>query len=209
MKQIFLVFNLIILFFGFSSCKKSNDNSNDYLIDTHVEGYIIDLITHDSLTNVEVQLWEDDRGGSGRLEDFDRQIAGTATDNNGYFRINFTGSRIKYYGIRAIHENYYTGSDLSTFGTPPTSIVNFLLSPLSWLKIHIKNEPPSNVSDSLYFFYNIALKGANIDTMFIRQFETISTQLDIWDITKNGITIRNSAFTSCTPFDTCQLTIFY
>ncbi|MBP7713696.1 MAG: hypothetical protein IPJ93_05405 [Bacteroidota bacterium] len=203
MRKSALFITLILFCFSFS-CKKEN-----YSINAYVEGYVIDVVTKDSLANTEVQLWEDDRGGSTGLSDFDRKIATTFTDAEGHYAISFTGSKIKYYGIRAIKNLYDSIADLATFGARETFRMDYPMYPLSWLKIHIQNVLPSQPDDSIFFSPNVNKKGENVDTVFYREFRSTSPQIDFWDITENGITTRYSQITNCAPFDTCQLNVIY
>src|SRR6218665_1989234 len=143
MRKSALFITLILFCFAFS-CKKEK-----YNINASVEGYVIDVVTKDSLANTEVQLWEDDRGGSTGLSDFDRQIATTFTDAKGYYKISFTGSKIKYYGIRAVKDFYDSVADLATFGARENFSINYPMYPLSWLKIHIQNVLPTYPNDSI------------------------------------------------------------
>lgn len=196
---------MILLFF--SACRK-NDKYKAF--DTYVDGYILDGISGDSVAGAFVQLWQDDGGGSTKPKNYDRILATTMTDTTGYYRISFKCDPLKTTAIVAKKSLYFYSDeiDMSMFACGRQGIL-YTIQPLSWIRVHIKNTLPADGEDSIYFFHNIYFKGLTTDTVFYRQIKTTDVQLDIWDVTKNGTTVRHSAYTGCRPFDTCTLNIFY
>jgi hypothetical protein len=205
-------FCVFLIVSSVSSCKK--DEYAPY--DTYVDGYIVDAATLDSVAGAVVELWEDDKGGSNLLGDYDRIIATAITDETGYYNIYFKCDPLKGKAIVAKKSLFFYGKggfydqnmDVSMFSCGRKNI-NYKIIPLSWIRVHIKNVSPSDEKDSIYFFPQLRLTGVSVDTVFYREIESPNTQLDIWDVTKGGITTRHSSVLKCSPFDTCSLNVFF
>jgi len=199
-------FLFICLLFISAGCKKVKNLEE--ITPTYIEGYVVNSITGDSVAGALVELWEDDKGGSVLLENFDTKLATFYTNDNGYYKFNFSCSNLKYYGIIAFKEYYTNYNTLGVFSCNKITM-SINLTPFSWLKIHLKNINPFNENDSIYYHYYFSLVGDDIDTTLYRQFSSDVTQVDKWDVTKNGITTTHAAINSCTPLDTCSLNIYY
>ena len=201
-----IILTLVLFAFLFSSCR---DKENAQ-IDASLEGYVIDAVTEDSVANARVEIWEDDKGGSNQHREYDRLIASGTTDNNGHFLLHFKCDDIKTRAVLARKQHYYYSEQISMdLIHCDTKKINRFISPLSWVRIHIKNVNPISDDDSLYFHHGIALKGMKVDTVFYEEFMSEVTRVDIWDITKNQQTVRKGQITACAPLDTCLLEIFY
>ncbi|MBA3285811.1 MAG: hypothetical protein H0U27_12235 [Nitrosopumilus sp.] len=204
MKKHFVILWLIYL--SLVSCHK--DKSLEETTQTFIEGHIINSITGDSIPGARVELWEDDRGGSLLIEDYDRKLGETITDENGYFKIHYLCSNIKYKGIIPFKENITNYNTVATVNCSRTYVQKRLM-PLSRLRIHIKNINPFDDNDSLYYYYHFSLVGQNIDTILYRTFATDALQVDKWNVTKNAQTTSHYSIITCLPHDTCSLNIIY
>ncbi len=206
MKNYLYLTALVII--GLTSCKK--DRNLEKRTQTFIEGHIVNSITGDSIPGARVELWEDDRGGSLIIEDYDRKLGETKTDEKGYFKIHFLCSNVKAYGIIPYKENYTNYNTVTNVNCSRTSYQSGIrLMPFSWLRIHIKNINPFDDNDSLYYYYHFSLVGQNIDTVFYRTFAADAVQVNKWNVTKNGQTTSHYAINTCSPHDTCSLNIYY
>lgn len=206
---------------------------------TTISGYVHDVVTDDSLPNVKLRLRADSRGGSNQLKSFEQVLDSTYSDANGYYQFSFEcapdapyGSEaFNYYAIEPVQEHYWKNPNmtLSTFGCGDNYLDsrNVNIIPLTWIKVHIRNDPPAQTSDSVYYngpsdespqyntqlfdgyAHEFGLRGAMADTIFFVTIKANTGPMHFWDVTESGVTTRSAAFIGCDPLDTCKLDIFY
>ena len=228
------LFSIALL--SLSGCKKE-ENRYSTKKET-VSGYVTDVVTDDSLPNVKLRLRADSRGGSNQLSDFEQVLDSTYSDANGYYQFSFECTpdapygreAFSYYAVEPVKEHYWKSPNmtLTSFGCGDNyldrSDVNIF--PLTWIKVHIRNDPPAQASDSIYYngpvdhgpihskeyssyAHRVSAKGAEVDTLFYVTIKANIAPPHFWDVTENGSTTRNASFISCDPLDTCELDIFY
>ena len=222
-----LVFLLILV-----SCSKDHwDDVNQ--VTMTISGYATNVATGDSMPNVKLRLRADSRGGSSALSNFEKILDSTYTDQSGYYQFTLKCSPDAYvghpqsfsYGVEYTGKYLYSypGKNLSTFTcSNENRSVNVTVIPLTWIKVHIKNQAPASSSDSIYYngpvdqnsFPNppisqFSLEGSKIDSIFYVTIKAGKSPLFYWDITKNGITTRSAAYQGCASKDTCTLQIFF
>lgn len=198
-------------------------------------GYTINGGTGDTLKNVKLRLRADVDGGSTVLRDFEQVLDSTFSDSSGYYQFTFRCTPniplqhedYRYYAVEPVGQHLWRNPNmfLTNFGCnniDNRNSVDVVVIPLTWVKVHIKNEQPTHKEDSIFFYgpfddgsyYNrpswrFPMKGKNIDSTFYIALRSTTTPLVYWDITKNNITSRSAMDFACSSLDTCTLNVFF
>lgn len=198
-------------------------------------GYTINAATGDTIKNVKIRLCADDHGGSTALKDFEQILDSTFSNSNGYYRftlrctpnIPLQHEGYRNYAVEPMGQHLYKNPDMNLSYFDCNNIDNqnnldVIVIPLTWVKVHIKNEQPTSKEDSIFFFgplddrsyqnppsWRFPLKGRNVDSTFYIALNSTTTPLAYWDITKNNNSTRSAAYLACNPLDTCKLNVFF
>lgn len=198
-------------------------------------GYTINAATGDTMKNIKLRLRADDHGGSTALKSFEQVLDSTFSDSNGYYRFtlrctpniplqhegyrNYAVEPMGQHLINSPNMNlsYFDCNNLNHHNSLDVSVI-----PLTWLKVHIKNEQPTNKEDSIFFYgpvddrshhnspsWRFSLKGNIVDSTFYIALSSTTTSLAYWDITKNNSTSRSATYLACSSLDTCTLNVFF
>lgn len=196
-------------------------------------GFVIDFVTKDTLSDIKLRLRIDKRGGSTQLKSFEQIVDSTFSNANGRYHFTFEcapdapfgSDDYKNFAVEPVKNHYWKNPNMNLTTLECGSNLertNVNIIPLSWIKVHIKNENPVLASDSIYYngpsdqssYYNrpswkFGIAGSIVDTLFYVTIKATTGPMHFWDITENGVTTRSAAFISCDPLDTCELDIFY
>lgn len=199
MKAIVAVLLLLLII----SCKK------DESVYGEIQGYAIDAVSQDSVSGVYINIWVDDDPHS-TFYTFEKIVATTQTDENGYYRVRF---ELPSYDVRiavsGTHPKFQDQNDLG----PETRLTSdrvlnleVPMYPFSWTKFHIKNVPPFLDSDSVRFQGMYTLKGKIDTTVIFQSAIYINNTSFLWYGSANGASFTEMV-TACNPFDTCVVNI--
>ena len=202
MKKIYWLF--LPLFF--TQCEKPDSGSEfGYAI---AYGYLTDWETGDTVKSCTIELYKHFAGNAERIENFSYQQK-TIVDENGFFLLPFIADSRKYYGLRAIKENYVETRHLNRFTINPKEAKEVFASVArySWLLFHIEDVPELQ-GDSVYFYDEGLRMLPGTDTSFVMDHDRRFDNYYIWDVFHAGVATREF-FTgySCPPFDTCTIHI--
>jgi 5-hydroxyisourate hydrolase-like protein (transthyretin family) len=217
---IFCIFIILFLiFFIFvQSCKKKTDKLT-------ISGYIYDTNESSPAGNVSVSLFAQKITGGSWNANYER-INSTTTGSDGKFSFKFDVIKVSGYRLFFEKLNYFTitndfsGNVVSNGGEYYQS---YQIIPVAFLKIHIKNLFPFNLSD--YMSYNIVggtssgsdccsdtisrFHGKNIDiTRICKIYGNKNIKIE-WIYTKNNNSHPLTTNLFCPAFDTTFIDLFY
>lgn len=201
---------LLVTFSVFASCKKEKI--------TYVNGVVVDATRSLSeISNATVYLQER-KSDPTCFSCFAQTIATYNTDASGRFSFSFLGQDGYSYSVVASAQNYHSNigtGDYNSLDKGQENNIEVELSPVAWLRLHLKNTTPFDASDEIdasnSFVTGAAapLYGTTIDTIITGLVNGNSKVDAVWFVVKNGIPTNHSASIYCPRFDTTTYLIDY
>lgn len=192
---------ILLVIVSFYACYNSDKEA------TQVSKIEQTLINSETLMPIE--------GIKGYLKMNNNTIDSAISDKNGYYSFDvFSFNNNEEYYIQSIFKLYVLDKTYAQQATSKT----LYLAPLSWLKVHVKNETPIDSNDKIEFGYfpyvpGVTLVGNQIDSTYVITlpfYDAFKRPEKItFTTTKNGISTFKTIPISMKSFDTTFVKITY
>ena len=188
-----------ILFILIINCYSCYNVDNDNTQFSRIEQTLVSSETLKPLAGFKVYLLN-----------FGVTIDSTITDKNGYYFFDvFSISQNRDYSVRIATKLYEQDSEYNSDKV-------LYLTPLSWLRIHVKNSSPFDEYDRIELrdfpkYEKIEFKGKNVDTTFIKKIVYQNEYLKNigYEIRKNNKAFYTKVNLNLKNFDTIAININY
>lgn len=206
MKNLHLTILLLGVLLSAPGCKKQETYQGPQTL----TGQVIDKTTGEGVEYPYVYLV----GEKGWFDNSDTLIAQVVGEKNGTFTFSFDWGGYLYY-VKAIKDGYYNDGNNRASVDKPSQFVQVPLQPEGYIKLRIKNAPPTDQYDQFWisnvFGYSMGpFNGENIDTTVKgRAFGNATRKIYTTIIIGRQDTMKKEYSIFCPAHDTTHFEILY